>query len=230
MSSSQKNNDVDMSAAEIEKKALLEDLESEYFDDDEDDDEEEDFGLVPNVESEPNGDAVVSPFSEGAAPAAAVGEELVFNRENVDKVLDEVRPYLISDGGNVSVQSVDEETKNVYLVLEGACGSCSSSTVTMQMGIERVLKENFPDLGEVIEMEDPASVAGKPTELTLEAVEEELSRIKPAMIAMGGVVEIISVDPLGVVELSYRGSNKLQQGLELAIMDVPFVKHVKFVS
>jgi len=226
----EENNDVDMSAAEIEKKALLEDLESEYFDDDEDDDEEEDFGLVPNVESEPNGDAVVSPFSEGAAPAAAVGEELVFNRENVDKVLDEVRPYLISDGGNVSVQSVDEETKNVYLVLEGACGSCSSSTVTMQMGIERVLKENFPDLGEVIEMEDPASVAGKPTELTLEAVEEELSRIKPAMIAMGGVVEIISVDPLGVVELSYRGSNKLQQGLELAIMDVPFVKHVKFVS
>ncbi|OEU15395.1 nitrogen-fixing NifU-like protein, partial [Fragilariopsis cylindrus CCMP1102] len=73
--------------------------------------------------------------------------------ENVDSVLDEIRPYLISDGGNVSVERVDEETKNVYLVLEGACGSCPSSTVTMQMGIERVLKENFVDLGEVLQVE-----------------------------------------------------------------------------
>lgn len=219
-------NNTGISAAEVEKRALLEDMESEYFDEDED----EEFDLTMDVVDKPDGESVISPFAEGAAPTAGGSDVLVFSRESVDKVLDEVRPYLISDGGNVSVQSVDEETKNVYLVLEGACGSCSSSTVTMQLGIERVLKENFPELGEVIEVEDPSSEADKPTELTLEAVEEELSRIKPAIIAMGGVVEIVSVDPLGVVELSYRGSNKLQQGLELAIMDVPFVKHVKFVS
>ena len=42
----------------------------------------------------------------------------------MDKVLDEVRPYLIADGGNVAIDRVNEETKNVYLVLEGACGEC----------------------------------------------------------------------------------------------------------
>ncbi|KAL3929107.1 MAG: hypothetical protein SGPRY_002099, partial [Prymnesium sp.] len=59
--------------------------------------------------------------------------------DNVDKVLDEVRPYLIADGGNVAVAGVDLETRDVQLILEGACGSCPSSTVTMKMGIERVL-------------------------------------------------------------------------------------------
>jgi len=155
---------------------------------------------------------------------------LEFNKENVDKVLDEIRPYLISDGGNVAVDGVDVETKNVYLILEGACGSCPSSTVTMQMGIERVLKENFPGLGEVVQVEDPATAEAKPTELTLEAVQEELNRIRPAIQAMGGTVEIVSVDPLGVVKLDYRGSNKVKQGLELALRDVEFCKHVEFVS
>jgi Fe-S cluster biogenesis protein NfuA len=96
------------------------------------------------------------------------------------------------------------------------------------MGIERVLKESFPDLGEVVQVEDP-SLTSEPTELTWEAVEAELNRIKPAIIAMGGVVRIKSVDPIGVVELEFRGGNKVKQGLELAIQDVPFVKHVKFV-
>lgn len=98
----------------------------------------------------------------------------------------------------------------------------------MQMGIERVLKENFPDLGEVVQVENP-NAKPDPTELTWEAVEAEVNRIKPAIIAMGGVVKIKSVDPIGVVELEFRGGNKVKQGLELAIQDVPYVKHVKFV-
>ena len=214
-------------------------MENTNYDDDGDDDYDEDgFGDVDFKAADPaevvvdsEGDVdVISPFSEGDTVKAGGVDELTFNLKNVDKVLDEVRPYLISDGGNVAVQSVDEETGNVYLQLEGACGSCASSTVTMQMGIERVLKENFPTLGEVIQVEDPENADSSPTELTSEAVEAELGRIKPALIAMGGVVDIVSVDPLGVVELRYRGSNKLKQGLELAIRDVPFVKHVKFVS
>uniref|UniRef100_A0A7S2IGB4 NIF system FeS cluster assembly NifU C-terminal domain-containing protein n=1 Tax=Helicotheca tamesis TaxID=374047 RepID=A0A7S2IGB4_9STRA len=189
-----------------------------------------------DVKEEKREEVVISPFSAaGAAAGAEKGEvaPLVFSLESVDKILDAVRPYLISDGGNVSVDRVDEETKNVYLILEGACGSCASSTVTMQMGIERVLKESFPDLGEVIQVDNLEGAGGEDansTELTYRAVEEELSRIKPAILAMGGIVEIVSVDPLGVVELKYRGSNKVQQGLELAIRDVPYVKHVKFVS
>jgi Fe-S cluster biogenesis protein NfuA len=170
---------------------------------------------------------VVSPF-ESSKQATATNDktQLAFTKENVDQVLEEVRPYLISDGGNVSVEKVDEEMNDVYLKLEGACGSCPSSTVTMKMGIERVLKENFPNLNQVLQIEDKE---GKPTELTYQVIEQEVNRIAPAIIAMGGVVRIVSVDPIGVVKLEFRGANKVRQGLELAIMDIEFVKHVEFV-
>ena len=56
----------------------------------------------------------------------------------VDKALDEVRPYLIADGGNVEVVAVQDGV--VMLRLQGACGTCPSSTATMKMGIERSLR------------------------------------------------------------------------------------------
>jgi Fe-S cluster biogenesis protein NfuA len=185
----------------------------------------------PSGDDADENNTVVSPFDDSSNQSAvAVADDdkpLAFTCENVDKVLNEVRPYLISDGGNVSVDRVDESTKNVYLKLEGACGSCPSSTVTMKMGIERVLNENFDDLGEVLQVEDDDEE--KPTELTWQTVENEVERIKPAIIAMGGVVRIKNVDPIGVVELEFRGANKVRQGLELALLDIDFVKHVKFV-
>lgn len=183
---------------------------------------------------------VVSPFDdstdnrdnqEKVAILTDANGQLVFNADNVNKVLDEIRPYLINDGGNVSVVRVDEEARSVYLKLEGACGNCASSTVTMSMGITRVLKENFDNLGEVVQVEDEDDDSnGEKKSLTEEAVMAELNRIGPAISAMGGTVEVVSVDPIGVVELRFRGSTKIQQGLELALRDVPYVKHVKFVS
>ena len=184
---------------------------------------------------------IISPFESETSSSTPVSNNnieqegpLELNKENVDKVLDEVRPYLISDGGNVSVHNVDTTTGNVYLVLEGACGSCASSTVTMQMGIERVLKEKFEEkLGEVIQVDpngDDGDNGGKPTELTMEAVQSEVKRISQAITAMGGVVRVVSVDKIGVVEIEFRGPNKVKKGLELALSDVEYVKHVKFVS
>ena len=58
---------------------------------------------------------------------------LEFTRENVDKVLEEVRPFLISDGGNVAVVRVDAVKMTVELALQGACGSCPSSTVIIDL-------------------------------------------------------------------------------------------------
>ena len=192
----------------------------------------------PNAKEE---EEVISPFDASVDKAIQSvtsltdddgGETLELNPSNVDKVLDEVRPYLISDGGNVSVQNVDVETGNVYLLLEGACGSCASSTVTMKMGIERVLKEMFGmKLGEVIQVDpDEGGEDGTPTELTLEAVQAEVNRISTAIVAMGGVVRVVNVDPVGEVEIDFRGPNRVKKGLELALLDVEFVKHVKFVS
>ena len=64
----------------------------------------------------------------------------------VDKALDEVRPYLIADGGNVEVAAVQDGV--VMLRLQGACGTCPSSTATMKMGIERSLRVSHNVTGE----------------------------------------------------------------------------------
>lgn len=96
----------------------------------------------------------------------------------------------------------------------------------MQMGIERVLKENFEDLGQVIQVEDGEEVA---SELTQDMVMVEVNRIGPAISAMGGQYELVNVDAeLGVVEIKFKGPNKLQQGLELALMDIPLCNKVQF--
>jgi Fe-S cluster biogenesis protein NfuA len=67
--------------------------------------------------------------------------------ENVEKVLDEMRPYLMSDGGNVELVELDGPV--VKLRLQGACGSCPSSAMTLRMGIERRLKELIPEISEI---------------------------------------------------------------------------------
>jgi Fe-S cluster biogenesis protein NfuA len=73
--------------------------------------------------------------------------ELALTLENVETVLDELRPYLMSDGGNVEVVDIDGPI--VQLRLQGACGSCPSSTMTLKMGIERRLRERIPEIAEV---------------------------------------------------------------------------------
>ena len=72
---------------------------------------------------------------------------LALNTLNVENVLDELRPYLMSDGGNVEL--VEIEGPIVRLRLQGACGSCPSSAMTLRMGIERKLKEEIPDSAEI---------------------------------------------------------------------------------
>ncbi|AGY56331.1 NifU family protein [Gloeobacter kilaueensis] len=74
-------------------------------------------------------------------------EALELNRENVELVLDEMRPYLMSDGGNVEL--VEIEGPIVKLRLQGACGSCPSSTYTLKLGIERRMRELIPGVAEV---------------------------------------------------------------------------------
>lgn len=63
------------------------------------------------------------------------------NAETVDHALNEVRPFLIADGGNVEVVSVSGGV--VSLEFQGACGTCPSSSATMSMGIERCLRATF---------------------------------------------------------------------------------------
>jgi Fe-S cluster biogenesis protein NfuA len=72
---------------------------------------------------------------------------LALTPDNVEKILDEMRPYLMADGGNVELVEIDGPI--VRLRLQGACGTCPSSTMTLKMGIERRLREFIPEIDEV---------------------------------------------------------------------------------
>jgi Fe-S cluster biogenesis protein NfuA len=69
-------------------------------------------------------------------------------QEKVKEVLDKVRPYLVRDGGDVELVEVDGGTVKVKLV--GACAGCAHSQMTLKNGIERILKQEIPEVTEVI--------------------------------------------------------------------------------
>ncbi len=70
-------------------------------------------------------------------------------KEKVMKALEKVRPMLMADGGNVDLIDVSEDGV-VRLKLTGSCGCCPMSQMTLKMGIERILKEQVPEIKEVI--------------------------------------------------------------------------------
>jgi len=81
---------------------------------------------------------------------AAISDPRALTIPNVERVLDELRPYLMADGGNVEIVEIDGPIVKVRL--QGACGSCPSSTMTLKMGIERKLRESIPEFSEVVQV------------------------------------------------------------------------------
>jgi Fe-S cluster biogenesis protein NfuA len=78
------------------------------------------------------------------------GEQLM-NKEKVEEALKQIRPVLQRDGGDIELVSV-EENGTVKVRLKGACGSCPMSTMTLKMGVEKHLKEQFPEVKEVVQV------------------------------------------------------------------------------
>ncbi|KAF2578603.1 hypothetical protein F2Q68_00002468 [Brassica cretica] len=130
--------------------------------------------------------------------------------QNVDLVLEDVRPFLISDGGNVDVVSVEDGV--VSLKLQGACTSCPSSSTTMTMGIERVLKEKFGDA-----LKDIRQVFDE--EVKLITVEN-----------YGGSVDVLSVEGEDCV-VKYVGPESIGMGIKAAIKEkFKDISNVTFTS
>ena len=136
--------------------------------------EDDDWSSVINGQTEqtvvaptPPEGQIVSPFTNSGILPQALSKNggatkvLELSMASVDEALNEVRPYLIADGGNVEVVGV--EAGVVLLRLQGACGTCPSSTATMKMGIERTLKNTFGDalkeVAQVDKIETSASVS-----------------------------------------------------------------------
>ncbi|WP_024768195.1 MULTISPECIES: NifU family protein [Aquimarina] len=71
---------------------------------------------------------------------------------NVEKALDEIRPFLESDGGNISLISI-EDGKIVKVQLEGACVGCSVNQMTLKSGVEMTIKKYAPQIEAVLNIE-----------------------------------------------------------------------------
>ncbi|WP_435253859.1 NifU family protein [Tenacibaculum sp. A30] len=69
-------------------------------------------------------------------------------RNNVEKALEEIRPFLVSDGGNIKLLSIEDNTVKVQL--EGACSGCSVNQMTLKNGVEATIKKYAPEIKEVI--------------------------------------------------------------------------------
>lgn len=135
--------------------------------------------------------------------AAAADQALELTEDNVEKVLDEVRPYLMADGGNVEFVEIDGPV--VMLRLQGACGSCPSSMTTMTMGIKRRLMEKIPEILDVQQLEEQ----NLGLELTAENVDNVLDEIRPYLVGTGGGgLEMVELDgPIAKVRITGPAAN-----------------------
>ncbi|KAE8704153.1 NifU-like protein 1 [Hibiscus syriacus] len=142
----------------------------------------------------------------GSSPGLYSSKQFELTAQNVDLVLEDVRPYLIFDGGNVDVLSVEDSV--VSLKLLGACESCPSSTTTMKMGIERVLKEKFGDA----------------------EVNRHLDILRLAIKNYGGSVEVFSIDG-GECVVNYTGPESIGSRIKAAIKEkFPDITNVLLTS
>lgn len=73
-------------------------------------------------------------------------------RINVEKALAEIRPFLESDGGNISLVSIDDD-KFVKVRLEGACVGCSVNQMTLKSGVEMTIKKYAPQIEQVVNVD-----------------------------------------------------------------------------
>ncbi|XP_039129883.1 nifU-like protein 1, chloroplastic [Dioscorea cayenensis subsp. rotundata] len=170
-------------------------------------------------------EALQAPNSSGSTPPGLYSAKVYeLTVENVNLVLEDVRPYLIADGGNVDVVSVEDGV--VSLQLQGACGSCPSSTTTMKMGIEKVLKEKFGDaVKDIHQVSDDLN-----TETTVEAVNDHLDILRPAIKNYGGSVQVIRVED-GDCFVNYIGPDSIGSGIKAAIKEkFPDITDVLFTS
>ena len=69
-------------------------------------------------------------------------------QKKVEEVLEKIRPSLIADGGNVELVEVNDGVVKVKLT--GACAGCPMSTMMLKNGIERILKQEIPEVKEVV--------------------------------------------------------------------------------
>ena len=73
----------------------------------------------------------------------------MIEKEKIEEILNRVRPSIQADGGDVELVNIREDNV-IELRLKGACNGCPMATLTLKAGIERIIKEEIPEVTEVI--------------------------------------------------------------------------------
>lgn len=71
---------------------------------------------------------------------------------NLENALEEIRPFLKNDGGNISLIGVEDNT--VKVKFEGACSTCTVNQMTLKSGVEMIIKKHVPEIQKVISVEE----------------------------------------------------------------------------
>lgn len=116
---------------------------------------------APAAPTAPVQAAPAAPTPEPEAPATAPVTTIsatddtagpAFTQEEIQALLDEmVRPALQGDGGDITLIRV--EGNDIYVKLVGSCSTCPSSIATMKMGVEALFREEFPNMGQLIQVD-----------------------------------------------------------------------------
>ncbi len=77
-------------------------------------------------------------------------------QEQVEAVIEMIRPAIQADGGDVDLVGIDEPSGVVTVRLTGACVGCPGSTITMKAGIERIMRDRVPGVTAVVQPEGEA--------------------------------------------------------------------------
>merc|ERR1712183_627886 len=109
---------------------------------------------------------------------------------------EEMRPYLLQDGGDVAISEIDGPV--VRLELQGECGTCPSSTQTMKMGLERKLKERIPEIQEVVQ-----ALPDSPN-LNEDQINVVLDSVRPFLQVAGGTIDVASITGEGGIQRQSR--------------------------
>ena len=71
---------------------------------------------------------------------------------NIENALNEIRPFLKNDGGDISLISVEKDL--VKVKFEGACSSCTVNQMTLKSGVEMIIKKHVPEIQKVVRVEE----------------------------------------------------------------------------
>ena len=73
-------------------------------------------------------------------------------KNNIENALEEIRPFLKNDGGDISLVAIEDET--VKIIFEGACSTCTVNQMTLKSGVEMIIKKHVPHIKSVISVDD----------------------------------------------------------------------------